>query len=146
MNFIHRLKSYSKKNRITRCPEWLLSVLNEKGVGNKNECFVNAMVAVNRFDDVDKYILGWCYFTSKVEKSPVEHAWIKIGNEYHDPTIIPENQKRQFRYTPVFELDNEEVKKIIYSKHTEEECELIKKGEFPFDPPNIQDVKNYRNA
>lgn len=107
---------------------------------------MNAFVAVNRFTEVEKYVLGYVYFKSDIESSPQEHAWVKLGNSYHDPTIQPENQPRKFRYSPVFELSNEEVKRVIYSQYTYPEQELIKKGEFPFEAPTISDVVKYKKA
>lgn len=128
------------------CPDDLLAALDFKGAGKRNECFLNAFVAVNRFTEVEKYVLGYVYFKSDIEASPQEHAWVKIGNKYYDPTIQPEKQTKTFRYSPVFELSNEEVKKIIYSQHTEAEQDLIKKGEFPFEPPTISDVVTHNKA
>lgn len=142
-NFI---RSFRKKYQPSPNPEVLLTALDFKGAGRRNECFLNAFVAVNRFDEVEKYVLGYVYFKSDVEPSPQEHAWVKVGDRYHDPTIQPESQSRRFRYSPVFELSNEEVKQIIYSQHTQEEQELIKKGEFPFEPPTIGEVVEHNKA
>lgn len=140
------IKSFVKKYQPKPTPEQLLIALEMKGAGRKNKCFWNAMVAVNKFIEVDKYVLGWVYFKSDKEKSPQEHAWIKINNDYHDPTIKPEIEFRRFRYSPVFELSNEELKSIIYAQHSAAEQELIKKGGFPFEPPTMRDVIEHNKA
>ncbi|WP_413702152.1 hypothetical protein ACLKMH_12065 [Psychromonas sp. KJ10-10] len=147
MNLKYYLKSYLKKNRMAERCEPLIKELNISGFGERNYCFANAMKALHSKQNVDKYVLGWLYFTSKTESSPVEHAWVKIGDEYHDPTPIDNKEKLKLRYSPVFELDKKEVKEVIDSLLTSEELEQSKRGEVvSFYPPMIQHVKDFRNA
>ncbi|MGZ8257414.1 MAG: hypothetical protein ACXWTX_06565 [Gallionella sp.] len=128
------------------CPPDLLSKSTASyGAGHSNECFTNAFVAANKFQPIDAYVLGWLYFKSKnkSEKSPVEHAWIKSGNLYYDPTPLDKGTHSGFRYAPMYELSSDKANEIIYSRHSSEECELIKKGKLEFEPPNMKEVKEF---
>lgn len=148
MKLLSLIKSFYCKYQPKECPPNLLAANNAFGAGARNQCFRNAFTAVNRFTEIDKYVLGWLYFKSNntSEKSPVEHAWVKSGNLYYDPTPIDTGTFSAFRYAPVYELSNEETKEIIYSMHSPDECELIKVGQLSFSPPAMQDVENFRNG
>ena len=143
------VKSFYCKYQPKECPTNILVGNNAYGAGARNQCFSNAFTAVNRFTEIDKYVLGWLYFKSNnksSEKSPVEHAWVKSGSCYYDPTPIDTSTVYALRYAPVYELSNAETKEIIYSMHSPDECELIKAGQFAFALPDIKDIENFRNG
>jgi hypothetical protein len=54
----------------------------------KKECYRNAFLSALAFlhktGDV-RYVLG--FYTAKTLPLDVEHAWIKVGKEYYDPTV-----------------------------------------------------------
>lgn len=104
------------------------------------------MIAIERIPEVDRYILGWIYNKSDSARTPQEHAWIKIGKIYYDPTLHHENSSNLIRYSPSFELTLDEMKSVIYSNHTEEEQLLMQKGLCSPSPPTIADIIAYRKS
>lgn len=127
-------------------PSNLLTALEVYGAASRNECFSNAYNAVKNFTVVEKYVLGLIFFKSGNEESPVEHAWVKIGNTYHDPTPLNNKTHGSFRYAPIYECSKTEIADIILSMHTVQECALIKAGKFNYFPPQLKDVRNYKSG
>lgn len=73
------------------------------------KCYHNAEVAC-RFIDGAKYVFGyWCL------DKPIEHAWIRQGNRYFDPTYQVVYNKAEVKpkaYYPVAELSLPELSKL----------------------------------
>lgn len=66
-------------------------------------CFNNAFKALSGAPD-ELYVLGFVF----IHSVPIEHAWIKRGNEYFDVTLDPAKQHEyfsiaEFTFDQVFE-------------------------------------------
>ena len=86
-----------------------------------NKCYYNAEIACRMIKE-SKYIFGYWNLDS-----PVEHAWIKIGEDYFDPTYQIMEDKTYFNlmgYYPVAELDLSALLKLKTNTHQGEQPDL----------------------
>ena len=83
-------------------------------------CFYNAamMLSVMRRNDV-KYVVG--YVSAPV---PFEHAWIRVGESYYDPTWEILNKSFGSEYLPLIEMWWEELDKVMNCMGTDEPPDL----------------------
>lgn len=122
----------------------LIEVLDSEDSYDQTRCHLNAMIALDRIPEVERYVLGWVY--SKTTSVRTESAWIKIGNNYYDPSLRPNTTTNIQRYSPCFELTNDELLSIIYSKLSTAQQERMMKGLILHPPPTISDVLIYSRS
>lgn len=76
-----------------------------------NQCYDNTLKILQRMLRVTtqtvKYVLGMCVCNGVF---PIEHAWLKVGDTYYDPTLeIVVGQTDDNDYFSVMEFDLEEA-------------------------------------
>lgn len=74
------------------------------------QCFNNAFKSLSASEN-SKYVLGYILFKG----IPIEHAWIKEGNEYFDVTLDP---SKQDSYISVYEAPYDEVFEYVDKYHS----------------------------
>lgn len=75
----------------------------------KKQCFNNAFKALHGPNT--KYVLGYVFF----HNIPIEHAWIKDGDEYFDVTLNPKDQQG---YVSVIEFSLDEIMPYVNKFHS----------------------------
>lgn len=80
------------------------------GMARKKECFNNAFKAMTG-NKSERFVLGYVFFHG----IPIEHAWIKEGEEYFDVTLDPKNQDS---YISVLELEFDTIMEYVDAHHS----------------------------
>lgn len=91
------------------------------GLVTQRACFYNAamMVSVLRRGDM-KYVIG--YASSPV---PFEHAWIRVGELYYDPTWEIYDQAFGSEYLSLCEMGWEELEKTMTAMKMDKPPDLV---------------------
>ena len=71
----------------------------------KKQCFNNSFKAMTGHPN-SKYVLGYVMYKG----IPIEHAWIKEGEQYFDVTLDP---KQQDGYVSVYESDFDSISEYV---------------------------------
>ena len=77
------------------------------GRGTPKNCFNNAYL---RRQGDDLYVLGYLLHSTGDQHIPIEHAWIKRGDEYIDVTI---KVREEDSYVSVVELTYEDIEGYV---------------------------------
>jgi hypothetical protein len=84
-------------------------------------CFYNAAIMLSVMHRIDmKYVIG--YASAPV---PFEHAWIKVGGSYYDPTWEIFDKPFGSEYLSLSEMGLEELDKTMTAMKTDEPPDLM---------------------
>ncbi|SDT18965.1 hypothetical protein [Pseudomonas granadensis] len=108
----------SKKDNLTQLeissmPADLLGKLVAVGCTTPKHCYANCLYAVTNHLLAEKYVL--CYVEIQSGEK-LGHALIKIGDNYYDPTLEPQNV-RAVKYWLHTEFSKEEVRDFVLAQH-----------------------------
>jgi len=111
---------YLKRVELSRCPDWMVEACSE--FKRQAYCHYNTMhlqqLIVDHLPDEQsekvKYVIGYI-----LRGVPVEHAFIKIGDAYFDPTIDYEETAADEIYE-LLSLTSKEVSKITNAHGTQD--------------------------
>ena len=85
---------------ISPLPPSLKDLLQRKGLMAPKMCFQNSFIAVMMTMGKGKhdlsYVLGW--ITHEADGIRTEHAWLKEGSHYYDPTLEPQGHHQVCQY------------------------------------------------
>lgn len=97
-------------------------------------CFANCVQLMNVHSLANKYVLG----LTKDQNNVVHpHAWVKIGNDYIDPTLQAQGLHTKVSYDLRFEFDPHGFLQLLRSHYTPRQLQGMASGTTPLFPPAI---------
>lgn len=92
-----------------------------EGLVERRACFYNSAMMVSvMFRSDMKYVVG--YASAPI---PFEHAWIRVGELYYDPTWEICNKSLGSGYLSLCEMSLEELEKIMHAMKTDIPPDLV---------------------
>ncbi|MBU6958016.1 hypothetical protein KRR23_09730 [Pseudomonas sp. CVAP len=124
-------KSSLARIEISSLPKDLLGKLMMAGCTAPKQCYANCLSAVTNHLLAETYVL--CY-VEIASGEKLGHAVIKIGDNYYDPTLEPQNV-RPVRYWLHTEFSKSEVRDFVRAQHEH----IIKtNGGIEIYPPSLR--------
>jgi hypothetical protein len=138
--------------QVTKMPPDLASWLHERNHCMPTYCYHNCFRAVftNLFDTSQsifnkyilrrravaiyplQYVLGWVTHKSDGIKTP--HALLKVGSNYHDPTVEPQGKLGDCTYELEKEFSSDELLSLLHAKFTKKQIISMKQGAIQWTP------------